>query len=148
MRLEIKWRVSINSYSGVTPSYSFMGCCLINLLKNVCTYSSIRLILGRFSHFQVDFDDGHCPTWKNQIIGLHNVYRAVHNLIPGVPTIHEAPVLMLRPRAWNMVEHNMLASCCSVALTFNMKHVIYEYYVWRLLYGAYCETQRSFFRDS
>lgn len=56
---------------------------------------------------QVDFDDGHCPTWKNQIIALHNVYRAVHNEIPNIPVISEAPVLMLRPRAWNMVEHNM-----------------------------------------
>ncbi|CAG2053607.1 unnamed protein product [Timema podura] len=33
---------------------------------------------------QVDFDDGHCPTWRNQISGLHNVYRAVHGLLPGV----------------------------------------------------------------
>lgn len=56
---------------------------------------------------QVDFDDGHCPTWKNQIIGLHNVYRAVRNEIPNIPLISEAPVLMLRPRAWNMIEHNM-----------------------------------------
>nr|CAD7603408.1 unnamed protein product [Timema genevievae] len=51
---------------------------------------------------QVDFDDGHCPTWRNQISGLHNVYRAVHGLLPGVPSIHSAPILMLRPRAWNM----------------------------------------------
>ena len=56
---------------------------------------------------QVDFDDGHCPTWKNQIHGLYNVYRAVHDEIPNVPTIAEAPILMLRPRAWNMIEHNI-----------------------------------------
>lgn len=56
---------------------------------------------------QVDFDDGHCPTWKNQIFGLYNIYRAVRNQIPNVPKISDAPVLMLRPRAWNMIEHNM-----------------------------------------
>lgn len=56
---------------------------------------------------QVDFDDGHCPTWKNQIVGLHNVYKAVRNQLSNVPDIGDAPILMLRPRAWNMVEHNM-----------------------------------------
>ncbi|KAK3100555.1 hypothetical protein FSP39_021704 [Pinctada imbricata] len=59
---------------------------------------------------QTDFDDGHCPTWKNQLLGLYNVYNAVHNKIHGVPTVDKAPVLMLRPRAWNMVEHNMLVN--------------------------------------
>ncbi|XP_043271736.1 malate synthase-like [Venturia canescens] len=56
---------------------------------------------------QVDFDDGHCPTWKNQITGLHNVGLAVRGLLPGVPKIKEAPILMLRPRAWNMIEKNV-----------------------------------------
>lgn len=55
---------------------------------------------------QVDFDDGHCPTWFNQIYGLHNVYKAVHNLLPGLPDISQSPILMLRPRAWNMMEDN------------------------------------------
>lgn len=59
---------------------------------------------------QTDFDDGHCPTWTNQLQGLHNVYRAVHNTLPGVPNIQDAPVLMLRPRAWNMVEHNLMVN--------------------------------------
>ncbi|XP_010900571.5 malate synthase-like [Esox lucius] len=57
---------------------------------------------------QVDFDDGNCPTYPNQIKGIHNVYRAVHNQFPNAPQISQAPVLMLRPRAWNMVEHNMM----------------------------------------
>ncbi|XP_014222822.1 malate synthase 1, glyoxysomal-like [Trichogramma pretiosum] len=56
---------------------------------------------------QVDFDDGHCPTWKNQIFGLYNIYRVVHDQIPNVPKIADAPVLIFRPRAWNMIEHNM-----------------------------------------
>ncbi|XP_063586705.1 malate synthase-like [Penaeus indicus] len=57
---------------------------------------------------QTDFDDGHCPTWRNQLRGLHNVYKAVFNQFPDVPDISKAPVLMLRPRAWNMIEHNMI----------------------------------------
>ncbi|XP_075902782.1 malate synthase-like [Nelusetta ayraudi] len=57
---------------------------------------------------QVDFDDGNCPTFHNQIKGIHNVYKAAHNHIPNVPHISRAPVLMMRPRAWNMVEHNMM----------------------------------------
>jgi hypothetical protein len=64
LRLEIKRCARVKNYSGVTPPYSFMGCCLISLIKNiclvlhpvhlvpVCTYSSIRLILGCFSHFR------------------------------------------------------------------------------------------------
>ncbi|XP_020390325.1 malate synthase-like [Rhincodon typus] len=59
---------------------------------------------------QTDFDDGHCPTYFNQIQGLFNVYKAVHNQIADVPPISKAPILMLRPRAWNMVEHNMLVN--------------------------------------
>ncbi|XP_014681941.1 PREDICTED: malate synthase-like [Priapulus caudatus] len=57
---------------------------------------------------QTDFDDGHCPSWPNQLLGHYNVYRAVHGEIPGVPSIANAPILMLRPRAWNMTEHNIL----------------------------------------
>ncbi|XP_011311962.1 malate synthase, glyoxysomal-like [Fopius arisanus] len=56
---------------------------------------------------QVDFDDGHCPTWSNQISGLHNVLKAVANRLPNVPPITKSPVLVLRPRAWNMIERNM-----------------------------------------
>lgn len=57
---------------------------------------------------QVDFDDGNCPTYYNQIKGIYNVYKVVHNQFHDAPPISQAPVLMLRPRAWNMVEHNML----------------------------------------
>ncbi|KAG7328881.1 hypothetical protein KOW79_007055 [Hemibagrus wyckioides] len=59
---------------------------------------------------QVDFDDGNCPTYYNQIKGIYNVYKVVHNQFPGVPLVSQAPVLMLRPRAWNIVEHNMLVN--------------------------------------
>ncbi|XP_048826452.1 malate synthase-like [Brienomyrus brachyistius] len=59
---------------------------------------------------QVDFDDGNCPTYYNQIKGLYNVYKVVRNQFPDVPPISRAPLLMLRPRAWNMVEHNMMVN--------------------------------------
>jgi len=58
---------------------------------------------------QTDFDDGHCPTWNNQLQGWWNVYQHAHGLLgPKVPPVEKAPVLMLRPRAWNMTEHNVL----------------------------------------
>uniref|UniRef100_A0A0N7ZB81 malate synthase n=1 Tax=Scylla olivacea TaxID=85551 RepID=A0A0N7ZB81_SCYOL len=57
---------------------------------------------------QTDFDDGHCPTWPAQLRGLYNVFKAVHGLFPDIGDIGSLPVLMLRPRAWNMIEHNML----------------------------------------
>jgi len=57
---------------------------------------------------QTDFDDGHCPTWHNQIQGWYNIYRHVHGQLDGVPAMEAAPVLMLRPRAWNMTEHSIL----------------------------------------
>ncbi|KAM9469831.1 malate synthase-like [Clarias gariepinus] len=59
---------------------------------------------------QVDFDDGNCPTYYNQIKGIYNIYKVVHNKFYDAPPISHAPVLMLRPRAWNMVEHNMLVN--------------------------------------
>lgn len=56
---------------------------------------------------QVDFDDGHCPSWRNQLSGWRNVYLTVRNQLVGAPALAEAPVLMLRPRAWNMKERNI-----------------------------------------
>ncbi|XP_038219006.1 malate synthase-like [Zerene cesonia] len=58
---------------------------------------------------QVDFDDGHCPTWKNQLIAFQNIYLAVNGKMVGAPiSITTCPVLMLRPRAWNMIDHDIL----------------------------------------
>jgi malate synthase len=59
---------------------------------------------------QVDFDDGHCPSWRNQLQGLYNIFLAARNRLPETPTIGKAPILMLRPRAWNMVEHNIMVT--------------------------------------
>ena len=42
------------------------------LLEVVCLFLS-----------QVDFDDGHCPSWQNQLKGLYNLHAAVHGKLPG-----------------------------------------------------------------
>ncbi|XP_033829380.1 malate synthase-like [Periophthalmus magnuspinnatus] len=68
----------------------------------------IKALQSPAQGIQVDFDDGNCPTFHNQIKGIHNVWKAVHSQFPNVPHISKAPILMLRPRAWNMVEHNMM----------------------------------------
>ncbi|XP_029451394.1 malate synthase-like [Rhinatrema bivittatum] len=70
----------------------------------------LRALRSAAQGIQVDFDDGNCPTFSNQIRGIYNVYQAVHNKIPDTPHISKAPILMLRPRAWNMVEHNMMVN--------------------------------------
>ncbi|XP_031568999.1 uncharacterized protein LOC116303574 [Actinia tenebrosa] len=57
---------------------------------------------------QTDFDDGHCPTWANQLKGLFNVYQFVNGSMTDVPPMSHAPLVILRPRAWNMLEHNMM----------------------------------------
>ncbi|XP_026213464.1 malate synthase-like [Anabas testudineus] len=72
------------------------------------TQRFIKALQSPAQGIQVDFDDGNCPTYYNQIKGIHNIVKVVHNQFPNVPPISRAPVLMLRPRAWNMVEHNMM----------------------------------------
>ena len=71
---------------------------------------------------QVDFDDGHCPSWSNQLRGWSNIKRYVSGQLSGdhvsgglggdhcdqVPNLTAGPVLMLRPRAWNMTEYNVI----------------------------------------
>lgn len=47
---------------------------------------------------------------------LHHLPTSVHALT-DVPHISQAPVLMLRPRAWNMVEHNMMVGAPFLFLT-------------------------------
>ncbi|XP_059821168.1 malate synthase-like [Hypanus sabinus] len=70
----------------------------------------IRALCSTVQGIQTDFDDGHCPTYFNQLQGLFNVYKAVHNQFPDIPPISKVPILMLRPRAWNMVEHNLMVN--------------------------------------
>uniref|UniRef100_U5EYD5 malate synthase n=1 Tax=Corethrella appendiculata TaxID=1370023 RepID=U5EYD5_9DIPT len=67
-----------------------------------CLYTNVQGI-------QVDFDDGHCPTFRNTILGLYNVCLAVNSKLPGAPSnIQKCPLLMLRPRAFNMIEQNCM----------------------------------------
>lgn len=59
--------------------------------------------------FQVDFDDGHCPTWRNTIHGIFNVAMAAQSRLKNGPkSIEEAPILWMRPRAFNMIEHHCM----------------------------------------
>lgn len=70
---------------------------------------------------QVDFDDGHCPTWRNTIQGIYNVHMAVNGKLPGAPIdIESCPILMLRPRAWNMYEHHCIVRGIKIKLTSNL----------------------------
>ncbi|XP_056658694.1 malate synthase-like isoform X4 [Monodelphis domestica] len=94
----------------------------------------LRALGSTAQGIQVDFDDGNCPTFFNQIKGIYNIFQAVHHKFPGVPPINEAPVLMLRPRAWNMVEHNMMVNGKQVPgplfdyglLMFHLGKILYE----------------------
>ncbi|XP_063701919.1 uncharacterized protein LOC134831994 [Culicoides brevitarsis] len=58
---------------------------------------------------QLDFDDGFCPTWENIIQGIYNISQAARSKLPGMQkTIEKCPVLMMRPRAFNMIEHHCM----------------------------------------
>ncbi|ETN64262.1 malate synthase [Anopheles darlingi] len=69
-----------------------------------CLYADVQGI-------QVDFDDGHCPTWRNTVLGISNVTRAVRGTLQGAPAdVRSYPILMLRPRAFNMIEHHCIVN--------------------------------------
>lgn len=73
------------------------------------THHFVDALYSDVNGIQVDFDDGHCPTWRNTVLGLYNVKAAVHSTLVGGPdNIKEAPILMLRPRAFNMIEHHCM----------------------------------------
>lgn len=67
-----------------------------------------KALISSACGIQVDLDDGHCPSWSNQLRGLYNIYQFVHGNMRGVPAMSKAPVIMFRPRAWNMLECNMM----------------------------------------
>ena len=48
---------------------------------------------------EVDFDDGHCPSLKNQLAGWYNIYRIVRTR-----DLSKCPLMVLRPRALNMTD--------------------------------------------
>ncbi|TNN80611.1 Bifunctional glyoxylate cycle protein [Liparis tanakae] len=47
------------------------------------TQRFIKALQSPAQGIQVDFDDGNCPTYYNQIKGIHNVFMAVHNQFPS-----------------------------------------------------------------
>jgi malate synthase len=61
---------------------------------------------------QVDFDDGHCPTWYNTLLGHANIIQAVRGTLrSGSLCIKQnPPLLIIRPRAWNMDENVSISS--------------------------------------
>lgn len=75
------------------------------------TTNFVDSLYAKVQGIQVDFDDGHCPTWRNTVQGLYNVTAAVHARLPGAPAnIEDCPILMLRPRAFNMIEHHCMVN--------------------------------------
>ncbi|KAK3697107.1 hypothetical protein QZH41_016920, partial [Actinostola sp. cb2023] len=81
--------------------------------QTLLTPQAVTFVVNLVKHFdyqvsETDLDDGHCPTWGNQLRGLYNVHQFVHGNMPGVPNMSNAPLVILRPRAWNMLEHNMM----------------------------------------
>jgi malate synthase A len=54
---------------------------------------------------QVDFDDGHCPTWRAQLKGWFNIFEVSRD-----QNLTHFPAMILRPRAWNMVDHSVLVN--------------------------------------
>lgn len=78
--------------------------------------------------------DAHALTWTVTFVceyfrrGAEQMYlyhspTSVH-VCTDVPHISQAPVLMLRPRAWNMVEHNMMVGQCFLFLV--LSHLFIE----------------------
>ncbi|KAL7692438.1 putative malate synthase [Plasmopara halstedii] len=61
---------------------------------------------------QVDFDDGHCPTWNNTIWGHFNLMQAVRGLLvaSGETMVANPALLIVRPRAWNMDEPHVVVN--------------------------------------
>lgn len=57
---------------------------------------------------QVDFDDGHCPTWTNTLLGHFNIIEATRGSLAvpakGLALARDPALLLVRPRAWNMDE--------------------------------------------
>ena len=118
-----KWRPKFNNFSE-NLDWQIDG--LPDRLKNrkldlgdVSPANTVNFIDSLFTDvqgIQVDFDDGHCPTWRNTIQGIYNVTQAVHSELQGGPVdMSKAPILMLRPRAFNMVEHHCMINGKQVA---------------------------------
>lgn len=73
------------------------------------TFHLIDTLNADVQGIQVDFDDGFCPTWFNTIQGLYNVCLASRSKLNGMLNkIENCPLLLMRPRAFNMIEHHCM----------------------------------------
>lgn len=61
------------------------------------------LYAAHVNGLQVDFDDGHCPTWSNQLQGWYSIYKVVREV-----DLDQRPLLLFRPRAFNMVDRALM----------------------------------------
>ncbi|XP_068719054.1 malate synthase-like isoform X1 [Montipora capricornis] len=94
----------------VSPVPQRLQCRIVDLgdISPANTELFIKALNSSACGIQTDLDDGHCPSWSNQLHGLYNVYQFVHGNMRGVPPMSSAPVIMFRPRAWNMQELNVM----------------------------------------
>ncbi|KAH9128802.1 hypothetical protein AeMF1_001096 [Aphanomyces euteiches] len=67
----------------------------------------VRALNSGAQGVQVDFDDGHCPTWHNTIVGHKNLMHAARGCLAGMAS-HSTALLLIRPRAWNMNEEHVV----------------------------------------
>lgn len=72
---------------GTFPLFNLLTLLTFIIMSHHRLHSHSSVILSVTVDFslwflQVDFDDGNCPTFYNQIKGIHNVFKAVHHLFP------------------------------------------------------------------
>lgn len=60
---------------------TFVMTLILTDIFGICVSKEQNPLFGLFA--QVDFDDGNCPTYHNQIKGIHNVMKAVLNQLPS-----------------------------------------------------------------
>lgn len=94
----------------VAPVPSRLQCRVVDIgdISPADTEMFMKALNSPACGIQTDLDDGHCPSWSNQLRGLYNIYQFVRGNLRGVPVMSDAPVIMFRPRAWNMFEFNMM----------------------------------------
>ena len=65
-------------------TYMPAWCGLIYTVFNIFGVKrNLLLYFFSFLLLQTDFDDGHCPSWSNQLTALYNVNSAAYNTLAG-----------------------------------------------------------------
>uniref|UniRef100_A0A336MWR3 malate synthase n=1 Tax=Culicoides sonorensis TaxID=179676 RepID=A0A336MWR3_CULSO len=101
------------------------------------TFHFIDALNSNVQGIQVDFDDGFCPTWFNTILGLYNVCLATRSKLNGMlRKIENCPLLMMRPRAFNMIEHHCSINGRKVPGAF-FDFALLMYHNARILFESY-----------